>query len=189
MRADIRTEVTLDTVIGIPNRNVNCNTALLVCCRTGRSAAVYVVLECRYRQGVTFLSAYLGLDVVYEVNNVFSSIGYYLVIKTFVFAVLPALRNLYLNNAGSTSIDSCPVLLNNVLTLTAVGLLSCVLHQLNCLLLRDNAGQLEECGLQNGIDTGRAHAGLDTDLNTVDGVEVDVVISDELLHLTRQMLL
>ena len=32
-------------------------------------------------------------------------------------------------------------------------------------------------------------AGLDTDLHTVDGVELDVVVGDELLHLSRKVLL
>ena len=45
---------------------------------------------------------------------------------------------------------------------------------------------LKNADCKDGVDTGRAHAGLDTDLNTVDGVEVDLVVSDELLHLSRQ---
>ncbi len=34
-----------------------------------------------------------------------------------------------------------------------------------------------------------AHACFNTNLNTVDGVEVDIVLSDEFLHLSGQMLL
>ena len=92
-------------------------------------------------------------------------------------------------NALSAGIDCCPVLHNNVLALAAVGCLCSCLHQFICLLSRNDACQLEECGLKDSIDTGRAHAGLDTDLNTVDGVEVDLMISDELLNLSWQMLL
>ena len=189
MRTYIGTEVTLDTVVRIPNRNVNSDTTFLVCGRSGRGGTIYIINKCRYRQSVAFLSADLGLNVVNEINNVFSSLGNYLVIKAFVFAVLPALRNLYFNYTLSTSIDCCPVLHNNIFTLTAICLLSSSLHQVDCLFLRNDTGQFEECRLQNGIDTGRTHAGLDTDLNTVDGVEVDVVISDEFLHLAWQMLL
>ena len=49
--------------------------------------------------------------------------------------------------------------------------------------------QLEECRLKDGVDTGRAHTGLDTDLNTIDYIELDVVISNILLYLSGQMLL
>src|SRR5699024_1434847 len=116
--------------------------------------------ECGYRQGVSFLSAYLGLNVVYKVNNVLSSLGNYLVVKSFILAAGPGSGNLYLVNALSARVDSSPVLHNYVLALTAVGSLCSGLHQLIGLLCRDNAGQLEECGLKDGVDTGRAHAGL-----------------------------
>ena len=40
---------------------------------------------------------------------------------------------------------------------------------------------------QDGVDPGRAHAGLDTDLDTVDGVELNVVVVDEALDLRRKV--
>ena len=147
MWADIRTEVTLDTVINVPYRNLNSDTTLLVCRRTGWCRTINVILECRYRQCVTFLSAYLGLDVVYEVYNFLSSLGNYLVVKSFIFAVSPACWNFYFVNALGTSIDSCPVLHNNVFTLTSVSCLCSSLHQLVSLFSWDDSGQLEECGL------------------------------------------
>ena len=58
-------------------------------CIRDRCRTINVILECRYRQCVTFLSAYLGLDVVYEVYNFLSSLGNYLIVKTFIFAVSP----------------------------------------------------------------------------------------------------
>ena len=73
MRADIGTTVTLDTVLGIPYRNVYCDTTLLVCSSTGRCGTIYIILECRYRKVVTFLSSYFALNVIYEIYNVFSS--------------------------------------------------------------------------------------------------------------------
>ena len=92
-------------------------------------------------------------------------------------------------HALSACIDGSPVLHDNVLALTSVGCLCSSLHQLVGLLSRNDTGQLKECGLKDGIDTCRAHAGLDTNLNTVDGVEVDVVVSNVLLNLAWQMLL
>ena len=70
MRADIRAEVTLDTVVGVPNRNINSNTALLVCGRTLREGTVSILDEGGYRQLVTALSVNRSLDVVNEVNQI-----------------------------------------------------------------------------------------------------------------------
>ena len=188
MRTYIGTEITLDTVVRIPNRHIYCNTALLVSSRTRRCGTIHILGKCRYRKGIALLSADLGLYVVDKVHNIFSSLSHYLVIQTLVGAALPALRNLYLHNALSTCINSSPVLLNYILTLTAISLLSSVLHQLNRFLLRDNAGQLEECRLKNGVNTSGSHAGLNTNLHTINGIEVDVVVSDEFLHLSWQVL-
>ena len=185
MRADIRTEVTLDTVIRIPYRYVNCDTTFLVSCRTGRSCTIYIIGKCRYRQIVAFLSINSSLNGIYKLNNVSSSLCCVSHIKTLVNAALPAFRNLNLYNVLSTCIDSSPVLHNNVFTLTAVGCLCSSLHQFDRSLLRNNICQLEECGLKDGIDTGRTHTGLDTQFNTVDGVEFNLVVSDELLNLSR----
>ena len=52
MRAYIRAEVTLDTVLRIPFGNIYCDTTLLVSSSAGRSGTVYVILECGYRQVV-----------------------------------------------------------------------------------------------------------------------------------------
>ena len=68
MRTYIGTEVTLDTLGRIPGRNVNRNTSLLVSGGSGRSGTVHIILECGYRQSITFLCAYLGLDIVNEIT-------------------------------------------------------------------------------------------------------------------------
>ena len=185
MRAHIRTEVTLDTVVRIPNRYIDCDTTFLVCSGTRRSCTIYIIGKCRYRQVVTLLSIDSSLNGVDKLNNVCSSLGCVSHLKSLVRAVLPAFRNLNLYNVLSTCIDSSPVLHNNVFTLTAVGCLCSSLHQFDRSLLRNNICQLEECGLKDGIDTGRTHTGLDTQFNTVDGVEFNLVVSDELLNLSR----
>ena len=185
MRAHIRTEVTLDTVVRIPNRYVYCDTTFLVCSRTGRSCTVNVILECGYREVVTFLSVYSSLNVVNEVDNILAALCSVNHVKAFVFTVLPALRNFHFYKSLSACIDRCPVLHNNIFTLTAVSSLCSCFHKLVCLVSRDDLCQLEECGLKDRVDTGRAHACLDTKFNTVDGVEFDVVVSDKLLNLSR----
>ena len=138
MRADIGTEVTLDTVVWIPNRYVNCDTTFLVCSGTGRSCTVNVILECGYREIVTFLSIYSSLNVVNEVDNILAALCSVNHVKTFVFTVLPALRNLNLYESLSAGIDCCPVLHNNVFTLTAVSSLCSCFHKLVSLISRDD---------------------------------------------------
>ncbi len=188
MRADIGTEVTLDTVIRIPYRYINGNAALLVCGGTGRSGAVYIILECGYREVITFLSVYCCLNRIDEFNNVCSSFGRMNHIKAFVLTVLPAVRNLYFDNALGACVDGCPVLHDYILALAAVCSLGSCLHEFVCLRCRDNPCQLKESRLKNRIDTCRAHAGLNTKLHTVDGIELDIMVGDELLHLSREML-
>ena len=185
MRTYIGTEVTLDTVVRIPYRNIDSNTAFLICGGTGRRCTVYVIYECRYRQVVTFLSINSSLNRVNELHYVFSALCCVSHLKAFVRCVLPALRNLNLYNVLCACIDSSPVLLNNILTLAAVCRLSSSLHQFDGSLLRNNGCQLKECGLKDCVDTCRAHAGLDTEFHTVDGVEFDIVICNELLNLSR----
>ena len=189
MRTYIGAEVTLDTLRGIPGRNVYSDTSLLVSGASGRGGAVHIILECGYRQGISFLCAHLGLDVVDEVHNVLSSLGNNRIVQALVFAVLPALRNLNLYDSLRACVDGCPVLLNHILALASVGSLCGSLHQLVRLLSGDDSRQGEECGLKDGVDTSRSHTGLNTDLHAVDGVEVDIVIRDVLLHLARQVLI
>ena len=120
VRADIRTSVTLDTVFSIPYRDINCNTTFLVCRSSGRSSSIYIILECRYRQGVTFLSRYFSLDVVNKVNSSLSSALCMSSYKSFISCILPAFRNFDLYNLFCSLINSSPVLSNDIITLTSV---------------------------------------------------------------------
>src|SRR5699024_8159659 len=121
MGAYIRAAVTLDTVLRIPNRDVYRDTALLISGGTGRRRAVHVIRESGYRQRISFLCVYFRLNVVYEINNIFSISGSNLYIQSFVSCVLPAFRNLNLNYLLRAGIDSCPVLLYNIVALSSVG--------------------------------------------------------------------
>ena len=185
VRTYIRAETALDTVVAVPYGNVDSDTALLICGSAGRCTAVCVGADYGYGNGVAFLGVDLDLDVVNEINNVLSVAGSYHNIILFAFSSAPALGNIYLDNVLGTCVDGCPVLLNDVLTLTAIGLLSGCLHQTDRVFLGDDVGQLEESGLQDGVDTCGAHACLNTDLDTVDGVELDIVVMDESLDLRR----
>ncbi len=85
-----------------------------------------------------------------------------------------------------TCVDSVPVLLNNVLTLLAVGSFCGSLHVAESVLERNDVGKLEECGLENSIDTS-SHACFFAKLNAVDSIEIDIVLSNISLHLTGEI--
>ena len=188
MRADIGTTVTLDTVFRIPYRDIYCDTTFFESSRTGRSRTIYIILECRYRQVVTFLSVNCMLDSINEINNVFSVTGNSFSDDILILSIFPALRNLDLNYLFSTGVDSIVVHLNDSITLTSVSSLCSSFHQVDSFCFRNDVSQFEECRLQNSVDTS-AQTDLFTDLDTVDHIEFDVVLSDESLYLTRQMFL
>ena len=87
----------------------------------------------------------------------------------------------------NTGIDGLPVHLNDVLALLAVALLSGLLHEVDGVLDGHNVSQLEESGLQDGIGA-LAHTDLDSLIDSVDGVQLDVVVSDVLLGLSVQVM-
>ena len=86
-----------------------------------------------------------------------------------------------------TCINSVPVLFYDILTLLAVRSFSSCLHILNSVLKRNDVGKLEECGLKNSIDS-CTHTCFFTQLNAVDCIEIDVILSKVSLNLTRKML-
>ena len=75
---------------------------------------------------------------------------------------------------------------DNLFTLLAVGAGSRFLHQLDRFFGRNDLGKAEEGGLQDGVGAS-AQAKLFGDVGSVDGVEFNVVLGDEFLHLGRQM--
>ena len=188
MRTYVRTAVTLDTVLRLPDRDIYRDTALLVCGGAGRGRAVYIVLERGYREGISFLCIHLRLDILYKINHVFSSVFTYMRNgQTFVSSALPAVRNCYFYNLLRACVNGVIVHLNDLVALSSVGRLCSLLHQVDGFLFRNDGCQLEERRLQHGIDTS-AKSDLLTDLDTVDGVELDAVVCDKRLYLSRKML-
>ncbi len=81
-------------------------------------------------------------------------------------------------NVADASFDGVVVHGDDLLALLAIGLGGGVLHVLDGVSLRNDVGDFEERGLQNGVDAA-AQADLLADLDTVDGVELDVVVGDD----------
>ena len=188
MRTNVCTPVTLDTVLRFPYRDVYRDTTSLVCGRSGRSGTIYIILESRYRKCISFLCVYLRLDILNEIYNVCSAALNFRCEQAFVLAGLPGFRNFYFVYLFCSGVNGVVVHLYDLVALSSVGSLRSLLHQVDGFLLRNDGGQLEECGLQYGVDTS-AKSDLLTDLDTVDGVELDVVVGDVSFYLSRQVLL
>ena len=174
MRADDGALVTLDTLGSIPYRNVYCCTTLLVSSCALRESTVFHTNECGYGELVTFLSVHYVNDLLDELRNS-------LLLNRLILSCLPGIRNVNFNNCVNACVDSSIVHLNDIVTLLTVRLESCLLHVVNSLVNRKDAGKLEECGLADCVDSS-AEADLLSLSNSIESIELDVVISDVTLH-------
>ena len=85
------------------------------------------------------------------------------------------------------SVNRGKVLLNNRIALLGIGLLNRVLDFRNRLLARQNVGNREEARLHDGIDT-LTHTGFARHFHRVDGVELELLVNNLLLHLVSQVI-
>lgn len=76
---------------------------------------------------------------------------------------------------------------DHLLTLLAVALVDGLLHECHCLLVRDDACNPEECGLQDSIGP-VAQTYLLSDLCRVDDVYLEVLLCYNLLYMVRNPL-
>ena len=88
-----------------------------------------------------------------------------------------------------TCINCLAVHVNDVLTLTSIGLLDSVLHVFFSLVDRNDVSQLEECSLKDGVGTSCAETDLLGKGYSVTGVELNVVLSDVSLNLVGKVFL
>ena len=185
MRADECTLVAADALGSIPLGNVHSGAALLVCRCALLPLAVCICNESGNGQAVAVHTSD-GLhditDLLDQLRTAGESLG-----SGISLGVGPGSGNVDLVDRVNTSIDGLPVHLNNVLALLAVALLSCLLHEVDSVLDGHNVSQLEESGLQDGIGA-LAHTDLDCLIDGVDGVQLNVVVSNVLLSLSVQVL-
>ena len=78
-------------------------------------------------------------------------------------------------------IDSRAVHIDDVLPLGAVRFFDSVLEIFNGVINRDNIGEFEESGLHNHIET-PAETEFARDFDSVDGVDVDIIVDDVFFH-------
>lgn len=93
-----------------------------------------------------------------------------------------------MTRAVCAAVNGVVVHLNDLVALLAVGSFGSGFHVIRSLISGDDVGQFEERRLQNGVDSA-AQTNLTADLDTVDGVELDVVVCDVFFIFIRQSLL
>ena len=186
MRADECTLVTLDTVLGDPLGNVNCDTALLISSGALRERTVGNINECGNRDLVAALCVNGDLYIVNEVDQELV-VALSLVLGELALAVSPGSGNVYLDNLAGTLLDSGVVHVDDIVALLSKGLVRHLLHVCDSVLGRNDVSDGEERGLEHGVGL-VAQTDLSCHLVSVDYVEVDVVLSDVSLNRSRELL-
>ena len=183
VRANVGALVTLDTFCCIPCGNVNRNTAFFKCGGAKRNCAVLSACKYGYRQQV-------ALQCVHGKHQLFYIFGKNLLdcFVIYILCILPACGNVNLCQTGKPCVNSGIVHVDNLFALLAVGFYDSRLHVCNCVINGDDVCQLEECGLQNCVCLVTQTDFL-TNLDCINGVEVDVVVCDGSLYLRRQVMI
>ena len=185
MRTYDRAAVTLDTISALPLGNVYRNASLLESSGAVGAGTVDVVNERGYGELVALVSVNGLEDAVYVLNE--SALSVSLVSYGVICGVSPVSGDLDLLEVFHTAVDSGIVHVYDSLTLLEVGLLRGSLHEFLSFLSGNDVGDLEECGLKYGVYTA-AQTDFLTDLNSVDGVEVDLSLGEDSLHLAGETL-
>ena len=175
MRANERAVVALDAVFGLPCGNVDRNAALFICGSALRICTVGAVLECGNGERISAHGINGLNDAVDEIDKILAVAGGFGLGRV-GSAVCPRCGNVYLHHRIRSGVDGGIVEVNYRLSLLDVGLVCHLLHVLNGFILGKDAGEREECGLENGVLYLCVADALYGDTGTVDDIEVDVVL-------------
>ena len=184
MGADIGAVVALDALGGIPGGDVHRDTALLVSGGAQLELAVHVLDESGDGQRVAVHLVHGiqdGLDLLHQLGLAGEDGGI-----SHILCIGPVGGHVELLVRSGTGIDGLVVHVHDVLALLQVGVGGSVLHVLDSLSLGHHLGQREEGRLQNGVGA-LAHADLGSQVDGVDGVDLDVVLGDVALGSSVQM--
>ena len=94
----------------------------------------------------------------------------------------PSIRHRYFDDFLDTGINSGVVHVDNLLAFSAIGLEDGFLHVLHSVIDGDDTRNLKEGSLQNCVRS-RSKTKLEGNINSIDGVEVDMLFSKIMLHL------
>ena len=186
MRTYIGAPVALHALGRIPLRNIDSDASLLECSGSGWNSAVSEILEDGNRNIIS-VHTVCRLQYVVDVIGVLLVSAFCQYLRDVAFCVSPLCRNFYFVNAVYTGVNSSTVHIYDVLAFASVRLLDRVLHVSYCIIDRQDVRQFEECSLQNSIGSA-AKAQILRDRYSVAGVEVDIILSDESLDVSRQLL-
>ena len=180
MGADQSALVAHEALLGDPLRDGDGDAALLIAGGAGGHGAVGA--HGGHGQRVAFLRED-GLDIALEVRIVghghdLGALG----------GGGPGFRILNLLHRVDADVDGVVILLDHGVALLGVGLLGGGLHEAHGILHGDHVGQLEEGSLHDGVDA-PAHADLESQLDGVDVVELQMVLGDGVLEGRGQLLL
>ena len=182
VRADEGAAVALDTLLGVPHRDHHGDAALLEGRGAGRHGAVGVRHEGADREGIAGLGVHDVRDFLDEGGS-----------QTVLVRILelggqvgPLGRDVDLG-VFTAAVDGRVVHVHHVLALLAVGLHDRVLHVLHSILVRDDARNLEESALEDGVRA-VAEADLRGDLGRVDDIDLDMLPADDGLRVVRNVL-
>ena len=132
--------------------------------------------------------------MVDRMKNIFNKVFHFRAIcrnNKFLFLVnriLPAFRNVNLNNFLWATVNTVAVSVYDGFALFRELLNNSLFHKLNCLINRDNICNCEECRLKNSWSSARKPYFLGN-LNTVDSVEINIIFCNISLHLGRKLLI
>ena len=180
VRTNIRTLVTLDTVVSSPNRNEGRHTTFLELSGSCRPCTVLDALERANREEVTVLTVDRTNDLGDELR----------LVAVVLSGISRQFRPCGIDSELlilTTAVHRSVVLINDILTLLAVRLHDEVLHLLNGLLNRNDCGDTEESRLEDGVGT-VAQTDLLCDLRSVDVINFNLMVSEVFLHFVRQVL-
>ncbi len=179
MRAYESAVAALDADFRIPDGDRQRDVALFPLRRGTRECAV--VRERAHRQFVTTPGHDFGGDFLHEFRSVRRNDRRHLDLAGGLR------RNLDFLEVRQGVVHGGEVLLDDLFTLLAVGLLDCLFDLLDGLIARQHAGNREEAGLHDRIHAG-AHTRVFSDLIAVNHVELELLINDLLLHRPRDFI-
>ena len=145
MRADVGTLVALNTFLAVPNRNIDGDSSLLVLGSAVRHGSVGKVGKVADRDVVALHLVHRNLNLANPLRQV--------LIHCFFrnLDVGPACGNLHLRYLLHALVHSGVVHVDNLFSLSSVGLQDRGLHVFHCLVDGDDSRNLKESGLEDGI--------------------------------------
>ena len=175
MRADECALITLDAVLGMPQRSGNGNAALLICSCALRELTVLHSDECGNGEAVAVHLGDRTNDAVNEVDDL-GTLADGCGLCGGLTGFCPVCGNIYVNESACAELDSLVVLSNDLVAELGVGLGCLLLHVGDSVVLRHNVCKCEECRLKDGILDLHVADIVSCNARCVDDIEVDIVL-------------